>query len=378
MSIRSWIAALLVVGMLAVPVMAADESAPESTTALEKAEGLFKAGKIAEARDAFAALVKADPENEELQARAEMMEQVLELQAYLETEEVSPVWERGAVILHAFFHKNDLPAVALAHDKKVHAKADSAMTASLVAETLLVMNKNQEAATFIDALREGQKDDQNFIYRNIAMARLGKMEEARKQVTLYGFPKTDDPGILYDLARLQTLMGEHDQGLQTLQTAFEKCPPRAIDSLKSLAKTQVDFKAIRETAKFAEVMKTASKATGGCGGGCGGCDKQGSKDCEGCPSKAEKQGDCCGSCGDKAAKTDGACSGSCDDCPSKGACKGKQGDCCGSCGDAAKTEKQGSCCGACKTGGECTEDCNCPNKTTKTEEPAKECCGSCK
>lgn len=348
MSGRSWIAALLVLGLLAGPALAADEKeAPETTPAVQKAESLYKAGQIAEARDAFAALSKADPENEELKSHVERAEQILELQSFLDTEDVSPGWERGVVILHAFFHRQEMPEIALAHDRKMHVKADSATTASLVAETLLVLDRNQEAASFVAGLREGQKNDQNRIYGGIALARLGKQDEVRKDIELYGMPKTKDPGVLYDLARLRTLLGDREDALTTLTAAFESCPARALDGLKGLAKSNADFATLRErhAEAFGKVLETASKASG-CGGGCGGCDQQKSGGCDGCPKSGEKSEGCSGSCAGK---------GDCENCPEKG-----------------------KCCGACKTGGECTEDCDCPNKKKSAEAEKEGCCGSCK
>ena len=55
---------LLVLGLLAGPALAADETQPEPTSAVAKAEMLLKQGKFEEARDAYLALAKADPENE--------------------------------------------------------------------------------------------------------------------------------------------------------------------------------------------------------------------------------------------------------------------------------------------------------------------------
>ena len=77
---------LLLLGLLAVPALAADESQPEATSPVAQAEQLLKQGKFEEARDAYLALAKADPENEELVKRALVLKRVVDLRKMVATE----------------------------------------------------------------------------------------------------------------------------------------------------------------------------------------------------------------------------------------------------------------------------------------------------
>lgn len=297
----------LALGLLAVPALAADPATPEPTTPAAKAEALFKAGKIAEARDAYAAAAKADPEDAEAARQAELLSRVLEMEAAIKAEEPSPRWERMVCTLHAFYLRSDLPEKALALDEAAHGRIDSATTAGLKLETLLDMGANDKALAFAEGLREGQMTDGNRIYKGIAAARLGKTDLVREDLELYGAPEATDAGLHFDLARLQALLGEKDAALTSLVSAFETCPPRAIPTLKSLATASPDFAKIRGEA-FDKALATPSKVSecGGCGG-CGGCAEK-SEGCGGCSEKKDGE---CGSCpaGEKAGS--GGCKGGC-------------------------------------------------------------------
>ncbi len=272
---------LLVLGLLAGPALAADESQPESTSAVAKAEQLLKQGKFEEARDAYLELVKADPENEELVKRALVLKRVVDLRQMVATEEISQTWERATIALHGFYLRNGLVDVALEAGKAAHEKAKSDVSASFVAEALLEKNANEEAVAWVEDLRSSLQSTQNLTYQSIALARLGRKDEAREIQKLYGTSETKDPGLLFDTARVQSLLGESDQALASLEAAFENCPTRALPMLKDLAKSNPDLASLSRLPAFAEVMKTESKASdgGGCGGG--GCGEKKSGGCGG-------------------------------------------------------------------------------------------------
>ena len=286
---------LLVLGLLAVPAFAADETQPEPTSAAAKAEMLLKQGKFEEARDAYVELAKADPENEALVKRALVLKRVVDLRTMVATEEVSPTWERATIALHSFYVRNGLADVALEAGKAAHAKAGSDVSASFVADALLEKGANEEAAAFVEGLRMAQQTQQNLMYQSIALARLGRMDEVREIQKLYGQSDTSDPGLLFDTARMQSLLGESDKALATLKSAFENTPARALPMLKELAKSNSDLSSLSRMPAFAEVMQTASNA-GDCGSGCGG---------GGCGEKSGGCGEKSGGCGEKS----GGCGG---------------------------------------------------------------------
>ena len=285
---------LLVLALVAGPALAADETQPEPSSAVAKAEMLLEQGKFEEARDAYLALAKADPENKELVTRALVLRRVVDLRKMVTTEEVSPTWERASIALHGFYVRKGLIDVALEAGKAAHAKAKSDVTASFVADALLEKGANQEAVDFVEGLRMSQQTPQNLMYQSIALARLGRMDEVREIQKLYLPAETKDPGLLYDAARVQALMGENEKALTTLKTAFENTPATALPTLKEMAQKNADLRPLSRMAAYAEVMKTESQAAGDCGGcGSGGCGEKSG----GC---GEKSGGCGGGgCGGK-------------------------------------------------------------------------------
>lgn len=266
---------LLVLALLAAPALAADETQPQPTSAVAAAEALLKQGKFEEARDAYLALVKADPSNEQLVQRALVLKRVVDLRKMAAEEDPSPTWERATIALHTFYLREGLVDVALEQGRAAHAKADSDVSAGFVAEALLEKNANEEAAKFVEGLRMSQQTPKNLTYESIALARLGRKDEAREIQRLYGETDSKDPALLFDMARVQSLLGDGEQALATLKTAFENTPAQALPGLKEMAKANPDLKSLTRLPAFADVMKTASKGEcGGCGGcsggGCGG------------------------------------------------------------------------------------------------------------
>ena len=272
----------LALGLLAGPALAADPAATETLTPAAHAEALFKAGKILEARDAYAAAAKADPDDAALEHQSQLLSRVLELATAIQEEDVSPKWERKVYTLHGFYLSQGLAQNALDLDQAAYKRDDTAMTAGLVLESMLETGKDAGALKFAQGLREGQMNDGNRIYKNIAAARLGQKDLVKEDLDLYGTPEVADAGGHFDLARLESLMGQKEQALQSLKTAFETCPARGIPTLKTLAAASPDFKTLAGDA-FQKVLQTKPKSSGcgDCGGGCGGCGEKSGGGCGG-------------------------------------------------------------------------------------------------
>ena len=308
--LRRFLVPLLVFGLLAAPALAADETQPDATAAtsqVQQAKALLKQGKFQEALAAYQELSKAYPDNKEFAKEAQVLAKVIELREFVKTEEAGPGWDRVVTALHGWYHQQGLKEMALEHDQAAHAKADTTETASLVAQSLLDLGRNEEAAKFVEGLRAGQKNEQIQVMTGIAHARLGKMDAVKEQLELYPLPEKGDAGLLFDVARLQTLMGQNEKAMATLTRAFENCPPRATETLQTMAKESPDLASLRRMEGFASVLETTPKASGcgscgGCdGGGCGGGGCGGGGCPEGqCPEeKGEKEcgsGGCCGGC----------------------------------------------------------------------------------
>jgi hypothetical protein len=146
---------MLALLLLAVPALA-EEAAPDATKHFADGQTLLTAGDLPKALEAFVAAAKADPENKEYARQALVVRRVLALRATVAKSEPSETWEKMVISLHSFYLRNGLRDHALTLDREAHAKATSATTAALVAETLLEMDREAEAADLLRALPGGR------------------------------------------------------------------------------------------------------------------------------------------------------------------------------------------------------------------------------
>ena len=263
---------LRVVVLLAAPLLAGEELTAKDM--FDAGQASLAKGQFEAAAKALVAAAKLEPDNKAYTGRAMMVTRVVKAREYVETAEIDAKWETVAISLHAFYVREALLDPAVKLDRKIYKGRPSAKTAALLAETLLESGKDEEAKTHLAGLAKDHKDLQNRVYEGIALARLGKAEDAKAVAKGLKVPADTRPGILYDLARLQTLIGETEKNLATLSKCFENLPEKAQAPLRDTAKACPDFKAIAATPAFAKALATKSKVKeSDCSGGsgCGSC-----------------------------------------------------------------------------------------------------------
>ncbi|MFH1999431.1 MAG: hypothetical protein ABIK28_07105 [Planctomycetota bacterium] len=254
-------------------VMAGDDTL-DAKQRFAQGEALLKKGEIQSAFEAFAAASKADPRNEEYTRQAMLIRRVLTLRKSLDGMEFSPSWEKTMLSLHAFYMTHNIYGQALVLDKLAHEKMDNAMSASLLAETLLALGKNGEALELLENLDTEKLNQQNRLYLGITLARLNRLEEAGKIRDEYLTSESTDIGFLFDMARMNTLLGDAKNAYRLLTICFENTPPSQLAQIKTFVIECRDFNPLMDSAGFAAVMETASKVVeSGCSGGasCGSC-----------------------------------------------------------------------------------------------------------
>jgi len=262
----------LILVLLAAPVFAGEELTAKQM--FDAGQASLAKGHFEDAAKALAAAAKLEPDNKAYTDRAMMLVRVLRARKFVETAEIDAKWEKVAISLHAFYVREGLLDPAVALDTKIYEGRPSAKTAALLAEILLESGKDEEAKTHLAGLAKEHKDLQNRVYEGIAFARLGKAKEAKAVAKGLEVPADTRPGILYDIARLQTLIGETEKNLATLSKCFENLPEKAQAPLREMAKACPDFKAIATTPAFAKALATPSKVKeSDCSGGsgCGSC-----------------------------------------------------------------------------------------------------------
>ena len=285
---------------LAVGLLASCAAAPASTVEddpaaqlCKQADELVKQGKLDEAMKTYASAAKTDRTNMEYRQQYALMRQVIKLRDALPKEENPVKWQTGAQGLRAFYVGNALYKDALPLDQQLHEKLNTAETAQMLAETLLNLNKNAEAAKFVAALDEEKKNAPALVALcGIAAARLDQKDQAQATLSGLKLPEEPNPSLLMTVARLQALLGMDAAACASLSQSLENTPETRMAEPIAYAQACPDFAAIKKSDAFAAALKTESKVkVSGCSGGssCGSCSLKGScSSSAGCSSAAQK------------------------------------------------------------------------------------------
>ncbi|MFH0980851.1 MAG: hypothetical protein V2A79_04860 [Planctomycetota bacterium] len=246
------------------------------------------------ALEAFAAAAKADPQNPQYRASFSLLRRVLEMRDRLETETNAEKWESVARGLRTYYHENNVYSEALALDRRTHARLNTAESAMLLAETELVLGMNAEAAELLGGLDDQAGTPRTRILQGIALARQGRPADARSVVQGLKLPEDAGPGLLFEWARLRTLLGEQEEALGALVRCFELTPPSRLEGIRTHARQAPDLRPLTELPEFARVMETQSTVPESkCSLGAS---------CAKCPSRAACGGETASTTSDKAGR----------------------------------------------------------------------------
>jgi len=267
---------LLWIGLLGLLAVARPGATQADTAKQAFADGktLLAKADFHGAMDAFARALQADRTNEQYFQHFAMVRQVLALRDLLETEQEADRWERAARGLHSFYIRERLFEEALALDKKIHARLNTASSAVLLAQTQLSMQRPAEAAAVLSALDNEKQTAASRALYGLTLVRQGRMKSARRVAGRIELPNGAGPGAIYRAARLQAAVGNSDAALELLVRCFESIAPSRLDSFKKHAEQCPDFAALASTPQFAEALQTQSKVPESkCSGGrsCAGC-----------------------------------------------------------------------------------------------------------
>ena len=103
---------------------------------------MVASGKLQQGLKSLAAAVAAEPGNEAYQTRFELVRKVCSLQQQLNSEEDAARWTQTARALHIFYHREKLYEEALLLDREIHKRIQAAVSANLLAQTLMAMGRN--------------------------------------------------------------------------------------------------------------------------------------------------------------------------------------------------------------------------------------------
>ena len=271
---------------------ASADSADKARQLYESGRQLLAQGDFDAALKSYQAAAEANPEELNYQVRAAVLKRVISLRQALPKLENGPKWQPTIKALYAYYSEHGAHGEALSVANEFHAKAQSPDAVPMIANAHLNLSDNAAALEVLQKLPKDKMTPRSHALAGIACARLGQLDQAREHLSQIRAPEKPDAALGFELARLQTLLGDTDSALGSLTTCFENTTPSRLGIIKQQAKSHTDLAGLQKAAAFARVLDTQSKITESkCSSGAS---------CAQCPSRAS-----CGSSQDeKEKKTD--------------------------------------------------------------------------
>lgn len=264
--------------MLLWSVSTINAAAQAPAEAFASGEALLDKGKIAEALESFTAAARGDRNNVAYVQRYAMLRRIVELRNRLEHEQDATQWVYMAKALRAFYVKERLYDELLGIDTRIHARLGNADSATMLAETQLTLGRNEESLATLSASNQEPVPVLAQALRGIALARLGRGDEAKRIAEALDVPRDAGPNVIYAAARLQGSVGNAADATRLLTRCFETTLPSMLDGFKAHARTCPEFSTMASTSEFASALATPSKMPESkCSGAssCAGCPMSG-------------------------------------------------------------------------------------------------------
>jgi tetratricopeptide (TPR) repeat protein len=163
-------------------------------------------------------------------------------------------------------------------DQGLWDRAPTADNAIQLGETLLTLDRAGEAVQILGSLDRQRSTPASQALLAVALARQGKLNEARAIAASTRVTEPSDPVTLYLTARMHAVVGQSDQALSALGRCFQAVPPSRLEALKSLARECPELAALASLSAFETVLRTPSRvAESKCSGGssCSSCPMRG-------------------------------------------------------------------------------------------------------
>lgn len=222
---------------------------------------------------------QADPRNQEYRQELALVHRIRQIRGLMESEKDLQAWARHARSVRAFYYEYEIYGEALALDRQRHQRIGTVATAVSLAESQLELDRNAEAAELLGKIADEKATPRALTLRGIAVARLGKLEEARALARRCPAPEGKDRALIFHMACLRALTDDLPGAADLLTLCFESIPPSQLEAAKAYAKGRRDLAALTASPDYAKVWLTASKiAESSCSGGtsCGSCPSKGS------------------------------------------------------------------------------------------------------
>ena len=216
-------------------VFATEVRAEPAAAVYARAQQQWRAGELEAAIASYAEAAEAEPANAEYRARFAHVQKATTLTQRLETEQNAARWVGIARALHTFYHQERLFEPALAIDRRLHQRLQSALSATLLAQTLTAMDRPQEAADTLQTIPEDARNLGTQTTLVIALVRAGKSEEAANVAKAMDIPDQLCAGKAYMLAHMKAALGDDPAAADLLSRAFDAVPAGRLPAFKATA-----------------------------------------------------------------------------------------------------------------------------------------------
>jgi thioredoxin-like negative regulator of GroEL len=230
-----------------------------ATDAFASGRALLTHAKFDEALQAFRTAATTDADNAEYQQTYTMLRQIIRLRGQIETERAPDRWLSMARALRTFYHDYRIYSESLLLDRRIHERRLAPDSAELLAETLLALGRDSEAAELLSGLPKDATTPRTHVLYALALARQGHLDDAKAVARKVTVDKDAHPRFLYELACLHALTGDTRESLSALTRSFERTPPSRLDSFKTEVAGCSDLTGLVGTTGFASVLETQSK-----------------------------------------------------------------------------------------------------------------------
>lgn len=265
-------------------------AAADASKSFDDGQALLAKGDFDGALQAFKAAAEAAPDQPAYMQEYALLRRIVKARTQLTKEQDPAKWLKLAQGVQAYYTDHRLTGPALELATEIHAKQPTAESAEALADAQLAAGKDEDAAKLLADTPAEQRTPRCSVLQGIALAHLGRGEDARSVLAKVELPKEADARLCYDAARLNALLGNDQAALDLLKVAFEATPGPALEDVRAQAKGSPDFVKLVSTDGFATVLKTESKVKAACGSkeACGKCPSKGKHTDGKCAEEAEK------------------------------------------------------------------------------------------
>jgi tetratricopeptide (TPR) repeat protein len=246
----------------------------EAAQALARGNTMLAQNAWQQAEAAFAEAARLDPANAAYRGELDVLHRVMKLRGELAGTTSAAQWDRTAAALRAYYYSKGIFGEALTLDREAHQRAGTPASAALLAETLLELNHDTEAASIFAQQPAAKLTPSARMLHGIALARTGDIATAKQIVSDVPLPFAATPNLLLIRARLLAGTGDHAGAVTLLKQAFEATTPSLLAQTRDRVQSCSDFSAMGTNSAFTQVMATASKMSeSSCSKGpsCGAC-----------------------------------------------------------------------------------------------------------